>query len=131
MVHAELGTLQLGGALHNVQGGRIPVILWAGSMAAPLRTNWKGEPYDQGMIVRNCVKWDHMIGKGENIRDVLQQAFRKALTEPCGPVYLCYPRDIFNQKMEKAALPQTGGASILRPLRWISRLWQKRLAPSG
>ena len=27
MVHAELGTLQLGGALHNVQWGRVPVIM--------------------------------------------------------------------------------------------------------
>jgi acetolactate synthase I/II/III large subunit len=114
MVHAELGTLQLGGALHNVQGGRVPVILWAGLMNAPLRANWKKEPYDQGMIVRNCVKWDHQISQDENVRDVLQQAFQIALTEPCGPVYLCYPRDIFSQKMEKIALPQTEGASIFK-----------------
>lgn len=112
MVHAELGTMQLGGALHNVQGGRVPVILWAGTMTAPLRTNWKKEPYDQGMIVRNCVKYDHLIGKEENVRDVLQQAFRIALTEPCGPVYLCYSREIWGQKIEKTPLPQTGGASI-------------------
>ena len=27
MVHSELGTLQVGGALHNVQWGRVPVII--------------------------------------------------------------------------------------------------------
>src|SRR4030042_1173002 len=32
MVHAELGTMQVGGAMHNVQWGRVPVILWAGVM---------------------------------------------------------------------------------------------------
>ena len=46
MVHAELGTQQIGGALHNAQGGRIPVIIWAGTMSPPTRTNWKKEPYD-------------------------------------------------------------------------------------
>ena len=38
MVHAELGTQQIGGALHNAQGGRIPVIIWAGTMSPPTRT---------------------------------------------------------------------------------------------
>jgi acetolactate synthase-1/2/3 large subunit len=112
MVHAELGTLQLGGAIHNAQGGRVPVILWAGNMPAPGRKNWKKESYDQAMIVRNCVKWDYYIGKEENVRDVLQQAFRVALTEPCGPVYLCFSGDFARQNMERISLPQTKGASI-------------------
>jgi acetolactate synthase-1/2/3 large subunit len=112
MVHAELGTMQIGGALHNAQGGRIPVIIWAGIMPAPERTNWKQEPFDQGMMVRNCVKWDHLIGNDENVRDVLQKAFQIALTEPCGPVYLNFYRDISKQRMKKVDLPQTKGASI-------------------
>ena len=48
MVHSELGTQQVAGALHNAQWGRIPVILWAGVAAAPQRVTWKQEPYDQG-----------------------------------------------------------------------------------
>jgi acetolactate synthase I/II/III large subunit len=99
MVHAELGTLQVGGALHNAQWGRVPVILWAGAFPDAQRLNWKKEPYDQGIAVRNCVKWDHKIGADENMPDVLQQAFKLAFSEPRGPVYLNYPREILRGKI--------------------------------
>ncbi len=112
MVHAELGTLQVGGALHNAQWGRIPVILWAGSMAGGQRLNWKKEPFDQSLMVRNCVKWDHTIGADENIRDVLQKAFQIAYTEPCGPVYLAYPRDTLTKKVDKVNIPLSARASV-------------------
>ena len=90
MVHAELGTLQVGGAMHNVQWGRVPVILWAGVMPGD-RSDWKGERFEQGSIMRGCVKWDHRLVQGEDIYDVLQHAFDVAFSEPCGPVYLTYP----------------------------------------
>ena len=98
MVHAELGTQQVGGALHNAQWGRIPIILWAGTFSEPHRVNWMKEKFDQGSMVRNCVKWDYRINPGENIRGVLEQAFKVALAEPRGPVYLYYPREILAQK---------------------------------
>ncbi len=112
MVHAELGTLQLGGALHNAQGGRVPVILWAGLMPAGQRANWKKEPYDQGMSVRNCVKWDHQIDRDEDIRDVLQQAFQTALTEPCGPVYICYSRGILLKEFDRMDIPRLDSSPV-------------------
>lgn len=112
MVHSELGTLQVGGALHNAQWGRIPLILWAGSMTVGKRLNWMKEPYDQGLIVRNCVKWDHEIKPEENIHDVLQKAFQIAYTEPCGPVYLSYPRDTMTRKVDKVTIPLSARASV-------------------
>ena len=113
MVHAELGTLQMGGALHNAQGGRVPVIMLAGRIPTGQRMNWKKEPYDQGMSVRNCVKWDHDLDSDASIREVLQQAFRTALTEPCGPVYLCYARDLPGKKIDKTPIPQTDARPIM------------------
>ncbi|MFC1921234.1 thiamine pyrophosphate-requiring protein [Chloroflexota bacterium] len=112
MVHSELGTLQLGGALHNAQWGRVPVILWAGAQAVGQRVNWKGEPYDQGMSMRNCVKWDYTIQSGENIHDVLGKAFDIAFTEPCGPVYLCFPRDLITEKIDRAALTEFSKSAV-------------------
>ena len=111
MVHSELGTQQIGGALHNAQWGRIPVILWAGLAAGPQRTNWKKEPYDQGGIVRNSVKWDHEISSAGDIPNILQQAFNIAFTEPYGPVYLSYARDVLaretaNVTLEPPAYPR-------------------------
>jgi acetolactate synthase I/II/III large subunit len=101
LVHSELGTQQVAGALHNAQWGRIPVILFAGLAAAPRRMTWKQEPFDQGSMVRNCVKWDYQISPGEDIRDVFKRAFEVALTEPRGPVYLSYPRDALTAKIDK------------------------------
>src|SRR5512135_239504 len=85
MVHSELGTQQVAGALHNAQWGRVPIVLWAGLAAAPHRTNWKGEPYDQGTMTRNCVKWNHQMGPDEDIHEALQQAFNIAMAERQGP----------------------------------------------
>jgi acetolactate synthase I/II/III large subunit len=104
MVHTELGTQQLGGALHNAQWGRVPVIIWCGTFAAPQRVTWKNDPYDQGSIVRNNVKWDHELTADEDIHTVLQHAFDTAMREPCGPVYLSYAREVLTKKFDKATL---------------------------
>ncbi|MHB8104569.1 MAG: thiamine pyrophosphate-dependent enzyme [Dehalococcoidales bacterium] len=92
-VHSELGVLQIGGALHNAQWGRVPVVFFTESLGPVQRTNWKGEAFDQGTMVRNFVKWDHYLNAKENVTDVFQEAFRIATTEPCGPVYLALPRE--------------------------------------
>jgi acetolactate synthase-1/2/3 large subunit len=104
LVHSELGTQQLGGNIHNAQWGRIPVIIWAGLAAAPDRTNWRNEPFDQGEMVRSCVKWDHEIGPKEDLHEALQRAFDVALSEPRGPVYLSYSRDILSRRMDRATI---------------------------
>ncbi len=101
LVHSELGTQQVAGALHNAQWGRIPVVLMAGVAAAPGRTNWKGEPYYQGLMTRNCVKWDYEIKPGDDIHEVIQKAINTSLTEPRGPVYLAYPRDILTKRTDR------------------------------
>jgi acetolactate synthase-1/2/3 large subunit len=93
-VHSELGTLQLGGSLHNTQWGRVPVVFFTESLGPTQRTNWRGEAFDQGAMVRNFVKWDHNVTIKENPADVFQEAFCIATTEPCGPVYLTLPREI-------------------------------------
>lgn len=104
MVHSELGTMQVGGALHNAQWGRVPVILWAGLSPHTRRVDWLQKPFYQGLTVRNCVKWDHELRNNENIHDILRQAFKTALDEPRGPVYLSYPREILNEEIDKLAI---------------------------
>jgi len=99
LVHSELGTMQIGGALHNAQWGKVPVIFCAEPLGPPGRVNWRQEPFDQGAMVRNFVKWDHRLQSGEDLREVLQKAFHIAASEPYGPVYLTLPRDIYNREM--------------------------------
>ena len=92
-VHSELGALQIGGSLHNAQWGKVPVVLYTESLGPPQRTNWRGDPFEQGIMARNFVKWDHQLGEDEDIRDAFDEAFRIAMTEPCGPVYLTLQRE--------------------------------------
>jgi acetolactate synthase-1/2/3 large subunit len=93
-VHSELGTLQLGGSLHNAQWGRVPVVFFTETQGPPQRTDWCGDTFDQGKMVRNFVKWDHCLAPGEDISGVFGEAFRIAASEPCGPVYLNLPREV-------------------------------------
>jgi len=115
MVHSELGTLQVAGALHNAQWGRTPIVLLAGVQGGPKRVTWKDEPFDQASMARNFVKWDHNIGADEDIHEVLQHAFDVATSEPPGPVYLTYGRETMAKKIEKRS-PE----SYRRPLTMLS-----------
>lgn len=92
-VHSELGVLQIGGALHNAQWGKVPVVFFTEIQRPPQRTNWKGDSFDQGIMVRNFVKWDYQLNADDDIGEVFQKAFNIAASEPCGPVYLAVPRE--------------------------------------
>ncbi len=104
LVHAELGTQQVGGAIQQAWYGKIPLIICAADMISPGRLNWRGEPYDQGAMLRNCVKWDHKVSPSESFYEALRQAFQIALSEPTGPVYLTYPIDAIMKKVEVHAI---------------------------
>jgi acetolactate synthase-1/2/3 large subunit len=105
LVHSELGTQQVGGALHNAQWGRIPVVLCAGLSNTAGRLDWQRNRFDQARSVRNCVKWDHELKDGENLSAVLTEALRMATAEPCGPVYLTFPMDVLNLDTPSVAPP--------------------------
>jgi acetolactate synthase-1/2/3 large subunit len=107
LVHSELGSLQLGGNLQNLQWGRVPVVILAAYQEIDVqRTLWNGQPYDQGSIVRNSVKYDRRLHGGEDIHEALNEVFRIACTEPTGPVYLTFPMDYLFREAEKpASLP--------------------------
>ena len=103
-VHSELGVLQLGGSLHNAQWGRVPLVFFTEVQEPLERRNWKGEPFDQGMMVRSFVKWDHQIKDGEDIGEVFSRAFNIATSEPCGPVYITLPRGVLWEKGKTGSL---------------------------
>ena len=106
MVHSELGSLQLGGNLQNLQWGRVPALILAAYQDVDIqRTLWNGLPYDQGSIVRNSVKYDRRLNGDEDLHEVLTEAFRIACTEPAGPVYLCFPMRYLYGEIEKPEKP--------------------------
>ena len=101
LVHSELGTLQIGGNMQNLHWGRVPVLILAGYQPSEgKRTVWNGQPYDQGSIVRNSVKFDRVVREDEDIHEILTDAFCVACTEPTGPVYLSFPMSYMKGEIE-------------------------------
>jgi len=115
LLHVDLGTLQVGGALHNAQRGRIGVVFCAGRAPSTIDQNvrgersagihWIQEQYDQGGIVRNYVKWEYELRSNASIHQVMQRAFQVAGSEPCGPVYLTLPRELLMEKIKSVTIP--------------------------
>jgi acetolactate synthase-1/2/3 large subunit len=109
LVHLDVGTLQVGGALHNAQRGNAGIVFCAGRPpwtfegempgGRNILVDFRTEQFDQAAPVRQYVKWDYDLRCNENIQHVVQRAFQVAGTEPYGPVYLTFPRELLMQKM--------------------------------
>jgi len=122
MVHVDIGTQNVGGAVHNAWKGQAGVIFMAGrtpwTTEGELRggrdayIHWLQETYDQGEIVRQYTKWDYELRTAKNAGLVVQRAYQLAASEPCGPVYLTLPREVMMEKMD--------GATIYPPDRYRS-----------
>ncbi|HTY81573.1 MAG TPA: thiamine pyrophosphate-binding protein, partial [Dehalococcoidales bacterium] len=132
MVHAELGTLQVGGALHNAQWGRVPLLFLAASPGDKQRLTWMQKPYDQGSIVRNSVKWDHWTSPGEDFYEIFQKALQTACAEPAGPVYLTYPVNYLSEEIEeqtvKTVISQTATPLSKNDVSGLNNLYEILIA---
>jgi acetolactate synthase-1/2/3 large subunit len=117
LVHVDVGTQNIGGALHNAQRSRIGVVVCAGRSPSifegerqggrTMGIMWWQEQRDQAGIVRNFTKWDYELRFNENSHHVIQRAFQVAGTEPCGPVYLTLPREVLVEKIKSVRVLDT------------------------
>jgi acetolactate synthase I/II/III large subunit len=113
LVHVDVGTQNLGGAVSDAMRGRVPVLIFAG--AAPYTIagelpggrnefiHWLQDVPDQRGILRGYVKYDNEIRTGGNVKQVVHRALQIARSEPAGPVYLVGPREVMEQPFEPQA----------------------------
>lgn len=126
LVHVDMGTQQVGGALHNAYRGMAGIIFCAG--IAPFTfdgvrrggrdsgVHFTQETLDQAGIVRGYVKWHYELRCNDHIHYVVQRAFQIASTEPCGPVYLALPREVLMEKIKAVhPLPKARYGAALSP----------------
>ena len=112
LVHVDVGTQSLGGAVHNAAKGRVPVLLFAGTspftQEGELRgsrnewVHWVQDVPDQRGIVRGYVKYENEIRTGRNINQIVHRAMQIAHSDPKGPVYLTASREVLEEEVPPA-----------------------------
>jgi acetolactate synthase-1/2/3 large subunit len=103
MVHTTVGTANALCGLINAARAHIPLILSAGRTpiteagnpgSRDLLIHWAQESFDQATMVREYVKWDYELRAFSQLETVVRRAFALAQSEPRGPVYLTFPREV-------------------------------------
>ncbi|KAI9065966.1 thiamine diphosphate-binding protein [Trametes sanguinea] len=131
IVHVDVGTQGLAGAVHNVDRGRTPVLIFAG--AAPQSSDrrlkgtknewpmWLQDVPDQPSIVRQYMRYTAQIQSGKNAGQMVLRALQIAKSQPQGPVYLWARREtteeevepsIFEEKLDITKWPPVEGPGL-------------------
>ncbi|WP_258000330.1 thiamine pyrophosphate-requiring protein [Bacillus sp. Marseille-P3661] len=124
-VHLDVGTQNLGGAVHNAARARVPVFVFAGATPITLEGEMRGsrnrsvhflqDVYDQRSIVRPYVKWEYEIRTGKNIQQLIYRALQLSKSSPQGPVYLMGAREILEEEVGTSNIPVNGWDPIETP----------------
>ncbi|MBI2531832.1 MAG: hypothetical protein HYW03_06375, partial [Deltaproteobacteria bacterium] len=113
LVHTLPGTANALGGILNANSSNVPLFLVAGRTPiteGELRggksqnIHWRQESRDQGNVVREFVKWDYEVRTNQNLAAVVSRAYKIAMSEPRGPVYLTLPREWLCEALESTQL---------------------------
>jgi amino acid adenylation domain-containing protein len=120
LVHADVGTQNIGANLHNAQRGRAGVVVCAGTVAACVpgdrnrHMDWIQDQFDQASIVDGYVKWRYRVTSPASLPAALDRAFQLAGAAPEGPVYLTVPKDVLLQRVD-APPPESARSPVTAP----------------
>ena len=122
LVHVDVGTQNLGCAMHNASIARVPVIVFAGLSPFTLdgevrgsRTeyiHWLQDAPDQKAIVAQFCRYANEFKTGKNIKQVLNRAIQFSTSDPKGPAYLMGAREV----MEEDIVPYNLDQSLWEPV---------------
>jgi acetolactate synthase-1/2/3 large subunit len=120
IVHDFVGLLNTTMTIYDAWCDRIPVIILGGTgpVDATHRRPWIDWIHTanvQGNAVRDFTKWDDQPGSVEAIPESLLRAYRIAVTEPAGPVYVCFDVDLQEQELKRDGPPRLPDVSRYRP----------------
>jgi acetolactate synthase-1/2/3 large subunit len=106
MLHTNVGTANSINMLIDASRDRIPVLLTSGrtpftetgaSGSRSVYIHWAQEMYDQAGMLREFVKWDYEMKRGDQAATVVDRALELAMASPKGPVYLTLPREVLGE----------------------------------
>ncbi|EGN97798.1 hypothetical protein SERLA73DRAFT_109025 [Serpula lacrymans var. lacrymans S7.3] len=114
IVHVDVGTQALAGAVHNVNRGRAPVLIYAGSSPFSAEgelkgsrnewIHWMQDVHDQPAILRQYMRYTAQINSPANLPHLVRRALQIATSDPKGPVYLWGRREVMEQEIDEGLL---------------------------
>ena len=118
IVHNVVGLLHATMGIYYAYTDRAPVFVIGAT--GPMdegkrrpRIDWIHTANVQGEQVRPYVKWDYQPGGIEGVADSFARAYSIMMSEPQGPVYLCYDAGLQEAPLEKPVpLPDAGAARV-------------------
>ena len=98
------GTLNFGTGLANAMMDCVPVVALGG--ASPIGEFGRGafQEFDQLAAMKPLVKWADRILEARRIPELVNLAFRQALSGKPGPVYLDCPSDVLYAEIDEATV---------------------------
>ncbi len=122
MLHTNVGTANSINMLIDASRDRVPLLLTSGrtpftesgtSGSRSAHIHWAQEMYDQAGMLREVVKWDYEMKRGDQAATVVDRALELAMTSPKGPVYLSLPREVLGEPATTGV--ESGRARRSRP----------------
>jgi len=123
MLHTNVGTANSINMLIDASRDRIPVLLTSGRTpfteagaegSRSAHIHWAQEMYDQAGMLREMVKWDYEMKRGDQAASVVDRALELAMTSPKGPVYLSLPREVLGEVVQMPAESARAHRSVPR-----------------
>jgi acetolactate synthase-1/2/3 large subunit len=112
MLHTNVGTANAINMLINASRERIPMLLTSGRTpfteqgaegSRNAHIHWAQEMFDQAGMLREMVKWDYEMKRGDQAASAVDRAMEISAASPQGPVYLSLPREVLGEVLAAPA----------------------------
>ena len=118
ILHNLVGLLHANMAIYYAYIDRAPVLIIGAT--GPMdetrrrpRIDWIHTAQDQGEAVRAYTKWDYQPHTIDGVPEAFSRGYSVMMTEPRGPIYMCYDAWLQEQKLDhEVAMPPAGAARV-------------------
>lgn len=122
LIHNVVGLLNTSMTIYDCWADRTPVLVLGGtgpvdSQRRRPRIDWLHTANLQGNAVRDFTKWDDQPASLGAVPESVLRGYRIAMTQPQGPVYLCFDTEIQEQELtEPFVLPDVARYRPANPI---------------
>ena len=118
ILHNLVGLLHANMAIYYAYIDRVPVFIIGAT--GPMdetrrrpRIDWIHTAQDQGDAVRAYTKWDYQPHVIDGAPEAFARGYSVMMTEPRGPIYMCYDAWLQEQRLDhEVAMPPAGAARV-------------------